>query len=290
MSSVLYVGNKVNNSIQELKALSGRFFCVANKIQGLTSSMVSCRGFNRIGSGVTSTSFSGEILNCNIELDNLVSKVRNVQTNILSYSNEEKDVEEFLDSLDKNEFKNLDLSGIESYIGVGKKITNGFKSLAATLFAGGAGLVEGVAEFVETGADLITLGTSVVGTVFTGTYDLFTSSDSTKQMWEDTRAKVSEKHVENAFNSFYNETDFGREIKNNAYYFDAVRGIGSGIGYTTSMIALNMVTGGLASGLGVGAAGSVGVGQLAATAGVMGFSSGTENAWGDGATTGKGLL
>ena len=67
-------------------------------------------------------------------------------------------------------------------------------------------------------------------------------------------------------------------------------GIGSGIGYTTSMIALNMVTGGLASGLGVGAAGSVGVGQLAATAGVMGFSSGTENAWVDGATTGKGLL
>ena len=290
MSSVFYEGNKVNSSVLELKAVGGRFPGVSSRIQSLSSSMVSCKGFNYIGSGVTTTTFSGEIINCNNELNNLITNIRNMQTTILAYSNEEKDIEEFLDSLDKNEFKNIDLTGIKSYIGVGRKLSNGFKSLAATLFTAGAGFVEGVAEFVETGADLVTLAGSAAASIFTGTYDLITGSDTTKQMWEETRAKVSEKVVENAFNDFYNETEFGREIKENAYHFDTVRGISSGIGYTTSIIALNVVTGGLASGLGVGAAGSVGVGQLAATAGVMGFSSGTENAWADGATTGKGLL
>ena len=290
MSSVTYEGKKVNNSIHDLKALSGRFPGVASRVQGLTSAMVSCRGFNHIGSGVTSTSFSSEINNSASELDGFVSKVRNMQVKILSYSNEENDIQEFLDDLDRKEYKDLDLSGIESHIGVGRKLTNGFKSLAATLFTAGAGVVEGVCDFVETGADLIELGKSAVGTIFTGTYDLFTGSDTTKQMWEATKAKVSEKKVENAFNNFYNNTEFGRSIKNNAYGFDAVRGISSGLGYTAGIIGLNMVTGGLASGLGIGSAGSVGVGQLAATAGLMGFSSGTEDAWADGASIGKGLL
>lgn len=290
MSSVTYEGKKVNSSIHDLKALSGRFPGVASRVQSLTSAMVSCRGFNHIGSGVTSTSFSSEINNSASELDGFVSKVRNMQVSILSYSNEENDIQEFLDDLDRKEYKDLDLSGIESHIGVGRKLTNGFKSLAATLFTAGAGVVEGVCDFVETGADLIELGKSAVGTIFTGTYDLFTGSDTTKQMWEATKAKVSEKKVENAFNNFYNNTEFGQSIKNNAYGFDTVRGISSGLGYTAGIIGLNVVTGGLASGLGIGAAGSVGAGQLAATAGLMGFSSGTEDAWADGASIGKGLL
>lgn len=290
MSSVIYEGKKVNNSIHDLKALSGRFPSVASRVQSLTSAMVSCKGFGYIGSGVSSTSFSGEINNCATELDSFVSKVRNMQVSILAYSNEDKDIQEFLDDLDKNEYKNLDLSGIESHIGVGRKLTNGFTSLAASLFTAGAGVVEGVCDFVETGADLLVLGKSAVSSIFTGTYDLITGSDTTKKMWEETKAYVSEKKVENAFNTFYNETEFGQSIKNNAYGFETVRGISSGLGYTAGLIGLNVVTGGLASGLGVGAAGSVGVGQLATTAGVMGFSSGTEDAWADGASIGKGLL
>ena len=87
MSSVTYEGKKVNSSIHDLKALSGRFPGVASRVQGLTSAMVSCRGFNHIGSGVTSTSFSSEINNSASELDGFVSKVRNMQVKILSYSN-----------------------------------------------------------------------------------------------------------------------------------------------------------------------------------------------------------
>ena len=101
MSSVTYEGKKVNSSIHDLKALSGRFPGVASRVQGLTSAMVSCRGFNHIGSGVTSTSFSSEINNSASELDGFVSKVRNMQVKILSYSNEENDIQEFLDDLDR---------------------------------------------------------------------------------------------------------------------------------------------------------------------------------------------
>lgn len=290
MSSVVYEGKKVNSSIHDLKALSSRFPSLATRVQSLTSAMVSCKGFNHIGSGVSSTSFSGEVNSAGIELDGFVSTVRNMQVTILSYSNEDKDIQEFLDDLDRNEYKNLDLSGIESHIGVGRKLTNGFKSLAATLFTAGAGVVEGVCDFVETGADLLVLGKSAVSSIFTGTYDLFTGSDLTKKMWEETKAKVSEKKVENAFNSFYNNTEFGQSIKNNAYGFDTVRGISSGIGYTTAMIGANIVTAGLASGGQMAAAGSVSALRLATTAGVMGFSSGTEDAWADGASLGKGLL
>ena len=210
MSSVVYEGKKVNSSIHDLKALSSRFPSLATRVQSLTSAMVSCKGFNHIGSGVSSTSFSDEVNSAGIELDGFVSTVRNMQVTILSYSNEDKDIQEFLDDLDRNEYKNLDLSGIESHIGVGRKLTNGFKSLAATLFTAGAGVVEGVCDFVETGADLLVLGKSAVSSIFTGTYDLFTGSDLTKKMWEETKAKVSEKKVENAFNSFYNNTEFGQ--------------------------------------------------------------------------------
>ena len=290
MSSVVYEGTKVNNSVHDLKALSSRFTSVASRVEGLTSAMISCKGFGHIGSGVSSTSFSGEVNSAGAELDNFVSTVRNMQVTILSYSNEDKDIQEFLDDLDRTEYKNLDLSGIESHIGVGRKISNGFKSFAASLFTAGAGVVEGVCDFVETGADLLVLGKSAVSSIFTGTYDLLTGSDLTKKMWEETKAEVSEKKVENAFNNFYNNTEFGQSIKNNAFAFDAVRGISSGIGYTTAMIGANIVTAGLASGGQMAAAGSVSALRLATTAGVMGFSSGTEDAWADGASIGKGLL
>ncbi len=290
MSSIKYDNDIVNNSVQGLNAVNSKFPAVASRVQSLTGSMMSCRGFGLIGSGVSSTSFSSGITESSTSLSDLITSIRQAQVSILAYSNDDKAIQVFLDSLSKNEYNALDLSGIESHIGVGRKITNGFKSLAATIFASGAGLVEGIAEFAETGADLVVLGSSAVKTIFTGAYDIFTGSNTTREMWEETKAYVSEKHVENAFNNFYNETEFGQTIKENAYHFDTVRGISSGLGYTAGLIGLNVVTGGLASGLGVGAAGSVGVGQLAATAGVMGFSSGTENAWADGASLEKGLM
>ena len=290
MSNIKYDNDIVSDAISDLNGISGRFPSVVSRVQSLTGSMMSCRGFGLIGSGISSTSFSSGINECNANLNNLITSIRQAQVSILAYSEDDKAIQVFLDSLSKSEYSNLDLSSLENYIGVGRKLTNGFTSLAATIFTAGAGVVEGIAEFVETGADLVVLGRTAAKSIFTGIYDLFTGSNTTREMWEDTKAYVSEKQVESAFNKFYNETEFGKSVKDNAYYFDTVRGISSGLGYTAGLIGLNVVTGGLASGLGVGAAGSVGVGQLAATAGAMGFSSGTENAWADGASLEKGLL
>ena len=91
MSSIIYEGNKVNGSIQGLKLLMRRFSVLSTRIQSLTNSMVSCRGFNCLGSGVNTTTFSSEIINCNNELNDLINNVRHAQLIILSYSNEEND-------------------------------------------------------------------------------------------------------------------------------------------------------------------------------------------------------
>ena len=137
--------------------------------------------------------------------------------------------------------------------------------------------------------DTAALGLTGAASIFTGIYDFFTGSNTTKKMWEKTKAYVSEKKVENAFNRFYDNNSFGQFLKQNAYGFDTVRGIGKGLGYTAGVIGLTAVTGGLAAG-GIGSAGSITAGNLAATAGVLGFGNGTEEAWADGATLGKGLM
>lgn len=290
MAKLNYVDEVVNDVVGDLSDISSRFPSVVNNVHSKTSKMVSCKGFGLVGGGVSTSSFSNNVQESNNKLKDLIGRVKNAQASILAYNNEGSDIGT-LDGLSDSEISDSNFGDFESCnVGEGTKVKNGFKSLAATLFTAGAGIVEGLGEFVETGADLLVLGKSAVSSIFTGAYDLVTGSDTTKKMWEETKAIVSEKKVENAFNNFYDNTELGQSVKENALGFDAVRGISSGLGYTAGLIGLNMVTGGLASGLGVGAAGSVGAGQLAATAGVMGFSGGTEEAWADGASIGKGLL
>ena len=197
------------------------------------------------------------------------------------------------------DYETLDLSSLEQYISFGRKVGNFFKGLFSDVATVGLGLVEGVMDFAETGADLVRLGGTLFASLYTGTHDLLTGDNLTERMWEETKAEVSEKKVESLFNSFYSDTALGKSIKDNFSLklpiagdvsFDTVRGISKGVGYSTAMLGFSAVTGGLASGLGIGAQGSVSVAQLTATAGALGFSNGTEEAWADGATTGKGLL
>ena len=280
MSSVIYEGEKVNNSIHDLDALSSRFPSVASSVHSLTNAMISCKGFDYIGSGVSSTSFSGEINYCNLKLNELVFKIKNMQEKIVDYSTENDKTKDKSNYNDKN----------ESSKGLLKFINDGFVSLTSTVATAALGFAEGVGEFIETGADLVLLGSSAVASIATGSYDLINNTDYTKEMWEKTKEKVSEKKVENAFNNFYDNNKIGQGIKNNAYGFDLVRGLSNGIGYSSGLITLNMVGGGLVSGLGIGSSGTVGAGQLATTAGVMGFSRGTEDAWADGAGLADGLV
>lgn len=288
--SVILDPSSVHSVVSNISKLQDDFSSLSSSIKSATNQIVSARGFNEYIGGLSSDSFSSYVTECGAAVGDLVTTIQQKEISILAFNKDSAAINAFLDTLDRKDYDRLDLSEIDSYISFGRKAGNFFKGLGADIATVGLGLVEGIMDFGETGADLVTLGGTLFASIFTKGYDLLTGSDVTTQMWNETKAKVSEKKVENIFNNFYSDTEIGQSIKNNAYGFDAVRGVSKGLGYTAALIGTNILTGGLASGLGVGASGSITAGQLATTAGVMGFSNGTEEAWADGATTEKGLL
>ena len=290
MASLNYDGKKINFAVENIIKVSNEFETLSDTIKRSTTKIVSAKGFNEYIGGITGDTFKGYTTDCKSLIDQLVQNVREMQIKVLAFSQDKNEINAFLDTLDRLDYKNLDLSAIDDYISFGRKAKLFASGILADVGAAGLGVVEGVGEFLETGADLLDMGATAIFSVFTLGYDVITGENTTEKMWEETKARVSEKKVESAFNRFYNETELGQAIKNNAYGFETVRSIGKGIGYSAGIIALNVFTGGLASGAGILSAGSVGVGQLAATAGVMAISSGSEEAWADGATLGEGLV
>ena len=290
MASLNYDGKKINFAVENIIKVSNEFETLSDTIKRSTTKIVSAKGFNEYIGGITGDTFKGYTTDCKSLIDQLVQNVREMQIKVLAFSQDKNEINAFLDTLDRLDYKNLDLSAIDDYISFGRKAKLFASGILADVGAAGLGVVEGVGEFLETGADLLDMGATAIFSVFTLGYDVITGENTTEKMWEETKARVSEKKVESAFNHFYNETELGQAIKNNAYGFETVRSIGKGIGYSAGIIALNVFTGGLASGAGILSAGSVGVGQLAATAGVMAISSGSEEAWADGATLGEGLV
>lgn len=289
MADLTYDGEIINSAVSNLISTSNEFNSLATSLKQATNKIVSARGFNDFVGGISSDTFSNGVLECKNAVTTLIQMIRQTQVQILSYTQDDAAIQMFLDSLDNEDYKNLDISSIENHISFSRKADNFLKGLGSDLFTFGAGLIEGVLDFGETGCDLVCLGGTAISSIFTSCYDVLTGENVTEQMWKDTKAFVSDKKVESVFNSFYNNTEFGQEIKRNAYGYDSVRGVGKGIGYTSGVIALTALTGGL----GAGAAGSVGTistGQLALTAGLMGFSNGTEEAWADGANIENGLI
>lgn len=189
---------------------------------------------------------------------------------------------------------------------LGKKIGDVLENTAATILLTAQSLVEGVLEFGEAIVDLITIVNTAVKSIPTGVIDgaqalwgLATGNEwesVTKKMWDNTKGFVSKEHVKNLFDSLYGDTGYGQWIKNNAYGYETVRSVTSGIGYVAGVVALTIVTfgaGGAAVG-GSAAAGSavtsVSAGQLAITAGAAGIGKGSEKAWNEGASTIEGLV
>ena len=287
MADLSYDGEIVNSSVQNMSNATANFTNLVAAMQNATNRIVSARGFNEYIGGITTDSFSSQVTDCQTAGEAIINEIRQSQVKILSYSQDEGDIKAFLDSLDRLDYKKIDLSAIEDHIGLDRKAGNFFKGLVGDVGAGLFGFGEGLVEFGETGADLLATGFTSAASLFTLGYDKLNGTNVTGEMWDNTRAFVSTKHSENLFNSIYANTDVGRFIKNNAYGFDTVRNVSKGLGYMTGMIGLNVATGGLASG--AGAVGSVGATQLAATAGMLGVASGAEQAWSEGAGTTKGL-
>ena len=188
---------------------------------------------------------------------------------------------------------------------ISSTIGNFFVDTGAAIVTGVISIGEGILSFgealVDTGAIVLTASVSVgTGIVDLGQalYGLVTGEEwesVTKQMWEGTQGFVATEHVKSWFDGFYENTEVGRFLKENANLFglvdfDTIRSVGSGIGYTIGVVALTVLTFGVGGAAVSGSSATVSAAQLATTAGVAGFGRGTESAWKDGASLGEGLL
>lgn len=288
MASLSYDGKIVNSAVAEIVNLSQKYELLSDKIKYSANKIVSANGFSEYIGGISSDYFKECVLECKTTIDELVKNIREMQITILSFLEDNSEIQAFLCTLDRLDYESLDLTPIEDYITFGTKAGNVAAGLFSSVGVFGISLVEGVGDFLETCADLLDIAATGILSVFTLGYDLITGENATERMWEETKARVSVKEVESVFNTFYSETRVGQALKKNAYGFETVRSIGKGVGYTAGIIALNVLTGGTAAGL-EAAAGTVSGGQLMVTAGALGFSNGSEEAWADGATIEKGL-
>ena len=188
---------------------------------------------------------------------------------------------------------------------ISSTIGNFFVDTGAAIVTGVISIGEGILSFgealVDTGAIVLTALASVgTGIVDLGQalYGLVTGEEwesVTKQMWEGTQGFVATEHVKSWFDGFYENTEVGRFLKENANLFglvdfDTIRSVGSGIGYTIGVVALTVLTFGVGGAAVSGSSATVSAAQLATTAGVAGFGRGTESAWKDGASLGEGLM
>ena len=180
----------------------------------------------------------------------------------------------------------------------GEQIGTFLERTSATIGTSATSIVEGVLGVGESLIDFLVLAGTTGATAITGIIDLgqalgglLTGNDwdsLTKKMWDQTKDFVSIEGVKTAFDDMYENTAYGKWLKENSYAFDTVRGIGNGVGYTAGIVGLSILTFGGAGSI-LGGEVAIGSTQLAATAGGIGLSKGTESSWADGAGILEGL-
>ena len=210
----------------------------------------------------------------------------------------EKEIKSVIGSIDS-------VSGIGEF---GKAIGSALKSTGATIGTAVTSLGEGIGSFGESVVDLGAIAGTGIASVGTGLYDAYQAvrgaitgdewSSATKKMWENTKSFVSTNYTSKWFDKFYDTNPVGSWLKNNSYFFDQTRSVGSGIGYIASVVVLTICTAGVGGAVSAGGAGGVSVSsaaaatsasQMAVTAGLAGASRGTQDAWADNAGIVEGL-
>ena len=131
-----------------------------------------------------------------------------------------------------------------------ENITNVIEKTGATISVATMSVLEGVGIFAEGLVDCAALVVGGVGTALNYTYgffanDLDTSDELNELMWKDVRAFVSKEHVKSAFDSFYEKTEVGKSMKENAIGFDTVRSVGNEVGEVVGAVTVSALTGGV---------------------------------------------
>lgn len=128
MASLNYDGKKINFAVENIIKVSNEFETLSDTIKRSTTKIVSAKGFNEYIGGITGDTFKGYTTDCKSLIDQLVQNVREMQIKVLAFSQDKNEINAFLDTLDRLDYKNLDLSAIDDYISFGRK---------AKLFASG---------------------------------------------------------------------------------------------------------------------------------------------------------
>lgn len=133
---------------------------------------------------------------------------------------------------------------------IDENLSNVMAKTGATISVAAVSLVEGVGIFAEGLVDRAALVAGGVGTALNYTYgffanDLDSSDELNELMWKDVRAFVSKEHVKTAFDSFYENNDTGKSMKENAFGFDMIRSIGNEVGEVVGAVTVSALTGGV---------------------------------------------
>ncbi|MBQ6539385.1 MAG: hypothetical protein IJL76_03825 [Bacilli bacterium] len=188
-----------------------------------------------------------------------------------------------------NDVQNVEMVSVDN-VNTDSRFVDGIKRTGATAATGILSVGEGVCIFGEALVDTGAIIGSGIVTPFTWLGDKIFGTNHTEEMWSETRSFVSEEHVKNAFDNYYDNTDVGQALKNNAYGFDTVRSVGNEVGYIGGVVGLTVLTGGVGTaGLGAAGGGLSMSGTIGVIAGTAGVGRHTEEAWNSGAPTGRGL-
>lgn len=177
------------------------------------------------------------------------------------------------------------------------------ESVGATITIFCQSLVEGILQLGEAIIDFAVLASVGVSSAVTGLidggqaiYGAITGNEwasVTKEMWKDTMGFVSNQYVTGWFDSLYQNTGYGKWLSENAYWFDNVRSVGSGIGYVAGIVVLTIATLGAGSAVVAGGSATASTAatttHMAVTATVAGIGKGTQDTWADGAGLLEGL-
>jgi len=275
MADLNYNGQVVNLAVSNASGTCGEFVNLENELRDATNKIVSAKGFNEYVGGISSDSFSSSVGACRSTLESTINYTKNLQAQVLAYSGDEEEIKDFINILDRSDFDRLDLSCLEDYMPENQDTVNAKNGVLSTLVLAHNSLQEGVWKFAETGADLIIVTNAKMYSPLLKATDLIFNTTFDDKLWRDTQAIVAKDYVGSVFDSYYSDGSVGQRIKDNAYAFGDVRGVGNGIGYTIGNVALNTLT--------LGAAGISSLG-MAGVSGTMGYSRALQNAWGDGAT------
>lgn len=235
--------------------------------------------------------------------------VNNNGINNVSFNREKVNIEEIdFDSINSNSIN-------KSH----EKSASTIQKVGATVVSAITSIVEGIGELTEaiidTGAiskqvmdtpvnaivDATIIGAKSITDSVNNNRNLIDSIEKnakdydslTKKTWDNTKAFVSNEHIKTAFDNFYESSGSG--VKENAYGFDTIRSVGSGVGYVGGIVAISAVTfgvGGAALGSSAAASASattITASETAAIAGIAGFGKGTQDSWKEGTSTLRGL-